>query len=194
MPDVPSSADPQQSSSAPPIDDLMLAMDVVDTLRHNQDLVARELDDTRREAALIDRLREIYRSQGIAVSDIVLQEGVQALKERRFAYSSPQAGWRTSLAHLWVSRRRFGKVLLAAAAAAAVAWAAYRFGMAGPERRRAAALRIELGDVSADMFGQMRLGNSGIRQQPGGRKSPRWTEHGLLDAHPKWAGSQVRPL
>ena len=194
MPDLPSSSDPQQASSAPPIDDLMLAMDVVDTLRHNQDLVARELDETRHEAALIDRLREIYRSQGIAVSDIVLQEGVQALKERRFAYSPPQPGWRTSLAHLWVSRRRFGKALLAAAAAAAVAWAVYRFGMVGPERRRAEAQRIELTDVSADVFGQVRHGKSGIWQQPGGPKTPRWTERRLLDAHPKWANSQVRPL
>ena len=173
MPDLPSSADPQQSSSAPPIDDLMLAMDVVDTLRHNQDLVARELDEPRREAALIDRLREIYRSQGITVSDTVLQEGVQALKERRFAYSPPQPGWRSSLAHLWVRRRRFGKALLAAVAAAALAWAVYRFGTVGPERPRAEAQRIELTDVSADVFEQVRQDKSDIRQQPGGRKKSR---------------------
>ena len=56
-----------QQKSPPQIDDLMLAMDVVDTLRHNQDLALRELDEPRREAELIDRLREIYRGQGIAV-------------------------------------------------------------------------------------------------------------------------------
>jgi hypothetical protein len=64
----PRGADPQQSSTAPHIDDLMLAMDVIDTLRHNQDFVARELDEPRREAALMDRLREIYRGQGITVA------------------------------------------------------------------------------------------------------------------------------
>ena len=35
------------------LDDVMLAMDVVDTLRHQEVLVARELDETRREAELI---------------------------------------------------------------------------------------------------------------------------------------------
>ena len=44
-----------------PLDDVMLAMDVVDTLRHNQDLVARELAGEAREKQLIEKLREIYR-------------------------------------------------------------------------------------------------------------------------------------
>ena len=124
----------------------MLAMDVVDTLRHNQDFVARELDEPRREAALIDRLREIYRGQGITVPDTVLQEGVRALKESRFVYSPPQPGWRTTLAHVWVKRHGFGKKLLGGVAAVALAWAVYHFGIVGPERRRVEAQRIELTD------------------------------------------------
>lgn len=47
------------------LDELMLAMDVVDTLRHQDNLVARELDESRREAELIARLRQIYESQGL---------------------------------------------------------------------------------------------------------------------------------
>ena len=35
----------------------MIAMDVVDTLRHREDLVRRELDEEGREAELIERLR-----------------------------------------------------------------------------------------------------------------------------------------
>ena len=39
----------------PPLDDVMLAMDVVDTLRRRERLVARELDEIGREA---DQIRE----------------------------------------------------------------------------------------------------------------------------------------
>jgi hypothetical protein len=133
-----------QQKSPPPIDDLMLAMDVVDTLRHNQDLALRELDEPRREAELIDRLREIYRGQGIAVPDSVLHEGVRALKESRFLYTPPAPSWRTTLAHGWVSRQRIGKVLLVGAAAVALGWAIYEFGVVGPAERRAQEQRLEV--------------------------------------------------
>src|SRR4051812_44322350 len=92
IPATPGSPAPvaEPGALAPPpqkLDELMLAMDVVDTLRHQDSLVARELDETRREAQLIERLRQIYRGQGIEVPDRVLQEGVRALKESRFVYT-----------------------------------------------------------------------------------------------------------
>ena len=90
-----------------PLDDVMLAMDVVDTLRHNQDLVARELSESEREKQLIDKLREIYRQQGIDVSDQILKEGVAALAESRFAYTPPKPGLGTTLARLYVARKRW---------------------------------------------------------------------------------------
>jgi Family of unknown function (DUF6384) len=74
------------------LDELMLAMDVVDTLRHQDNLVERELDETRRDADLIERLRAIYKSQGIEVSDEVIRQGVTAIKEDRFAYTPPKPG------------------------------------------------------------------------------------------------------
>ena len=64
---------------APPLNDLMLAMDVVDTLRHGETLVERELSAEDRRKRMIERLREIYRQQGITVPDRVLAEGVAAL-------------------------------------------------------------------------------------------------------------------
>ena len=59
---------PVAVTPAPPrnLDELMLAMDVVDTLRHQDTLVARELNESEREAELLARLRQIYRGQGIA--------------------------------------------------------------------------------------------------------------------------------
>jgi hypothetical protein len=100
-------------SGAVPLDDVMLAMDVVDTLRHREQWVARELDEARREEDLLERLRQIYRDQGIDVPDRVLAQGVQALQESRFVYTPPPPGLATTLAGLWVARGRIGRGLLA---------------------------------------------------------------------------------
>ena len=67
-----------------PLDEVMLAMDVVDTLRHRQDLVERELLGDAREKQLIEKLREIYHQQGIEVTDDILKAGVSAMAESRF--------------------------------------------------------------------------------------------------------------
>lgn len=97
------------AATAAPLDDVMLAMDVVDTLRHRQDLVARELDEATRERQLIDKLREIYHQQGIEVPDHILKEGVAALAESRFVYTPPKPGLARTLARLYVSRGRWGR-------------------------------------------------------------------------------------
>ena len=92
-----------------PLEDLMAAMDVVDTLRHEQGIAERELDGEGRRDRLLNRLRDMYQAQGIEVSDRVLQEGIDALEEERFAYKSVEPSWKTKLAHMWVSRGRWGK-------------------------------------------------------------------------------------
>ena len=56
-----------RKNKAAPLDEVMLAMDVVDTLRHSENLVARELGEEDRASALMERLREVYRQQGIDV-------------------------------------------------------------------------------------------------------------------------------
>jgi hypothetical protein len=128
---------------APRLDELMLAMDVVDTLRHQDNLVARELDEDRREAQLLERLRQIYRGQGIQVPDRVLLEGVRALEESRFVYTPPKPGLGTSLARLWVARGRVGKGLLAALAALGIGWGAYQIGVVRPAQQQAEQARVE---------------------------------------------------
>lgn len=97
-------------SSPQKLDDIMIAMDVVDTLRHRDDLVRRELNEEGREAELVERLRQIYRDQGIEVPDKVLADGVKALKESRFAYTPPPAGWKRSLFTLWAKRDSYGRI------------------------------------------------------------------------------------
>ncbi|MBK1619979.1 hypothetical protein CKO42_16335 [Lamprobacter modestohalophilus] len=95
-----------------PLDDMMLAMDVVDTLRRQQRLVEQELDSGQREAALKARLKRVYQAQGIEVSEAVLAEGVRALREDRFVYQPPAPSFAVTLARIYVSRSTWGKWLL----------------------------------------------------------------------------------
>jgi hypothetical protein len=118
------------------LDEVMLAMDVVDTLRHQENLVSRELSEEARDAQLLQRLRDIYRGQGIEVADRILLEGVQALKEQRFAYTSPGPSFSRTVALAWVNRKRFSKGLLAIAAVLGLGWGAYHVGVVEPARQR----------------------------------------------------------
>lgn len=125
---------------APALDELMLAMDVVDTLRHRELMLDRELEADDRDRQLLTRLREIYTSQGIEVSDEVLAQGVRALREERFAYAGPAPGVGRSLALLYVTRARWGKWVGGTVAILAVAVLSFQFLIRGPELRAIAAL------------------------------------------------------
>ena len=99
---------PDNTDTDLPLTDVMLAMDVVDTLRHEESLLATALNAKAREQALVERVRDAYQSQGISVSDEMIAEGVAALKARQYAYEPPAPGLRTRLLHAWVRRRRIG--------------------------------------------------------------------------------------
>ncbi|MEJ8572880.1 DUF6384 family protein [Microbaculum marinum] len=148
---IPASAAPAAprngTLSKRPLEEVMLAMDVVDTLRHRENLVARELNEEERDRQLIARLREIYSSQGIEVTDAILAEGVKALKEQRFVYTPPASGMSVALARLYVRRHSWGRAVLALVAAVLVAWAAWHFLVTVPGEQRAEALRIELSET-----------------------------------------------
>lgn len=94
------------------LEELMVAMDVVDTLRHSQQLVDRELDAQGRRQRLIEKLKHIYASQGLDVTDQMLEEGVKALEEERFKYNPPQEGFSHKLARLYISREKWLKPLI----------------------------------------------------------------------------------
>lgn len=101
------------------LDDVMLAMDVVDTLRHRTRIVDMELNEDAREEQLIARLKEIYGAQGIEVPERILKDGVKALAEQRFVYKPPPNTFSVKLAKLYVSRKAWLPKLLAGAGALA---------------------------------------------------------------------------
>jgi anti-sigma-K factor RskA len=141
---------PEPAAPAPPpakLDEVMLAMDVVDTLRHREILVERELNEEQREAQLVERLRALYTSQGIEVTDAVLQQGVRALKESRFVYTPPPPSFGRTLATLWVRRGTYGKALAVGLTAIGVLAGAYNLFVAAPQRRAAEEARIELSET-----------------------------------------------
>lgn len=134
------------AKAAAPLDEVMLAMDVVDTLRHRQDLVTRELDGVAREKQLIERLRSVYHQQGIEVPDHILKEGVAALAESRFTYTPPAPGFGTTLARLYVGRKQWGRPVLTMLGVLLVAGIGY-FGIWQPyQNGQAEQARLELAE------------------------------------------------
>ena len=128
-----------------PLEDLMVAMDVVDTIRHRRLIVERELDAAGRRDRLIERLREIYTAQGIEVTDAALEAGVDALEEERFAYAPSPRGASAFLARLYVRRDRWLKPLLVLTSIALLIGLGWYFTVQQPQSRFEAALpdRIE---------------------------------------------------
>ena len=143
------------ASTRPPLDDLMLAMDVVDTLRHDERIALRELDSDHRDQAMIERLRQIYKSQGIEVSERILSEGVESLKENRFVYSPPALGVSRTLATIYVTRAKWGKILLIVLALLLAAFLAWRFLVVAPRERAAEALRVELSQTLPESYTEL---------------------------------------
>jgi hypothetical protein len=128
----------------PPLDEVMLAMDVVDTLRHRERVVERALSADAQDKELVARLKEIYAGQGIAVSDEILERGVKDLRENRFVYTPPAPGAGVTLARLYVSRGRWGKPLFLIVGVVAAVLIGYQLLVRGPAEARIAALPAEL--------------------------------------------------
>jgi len=139
----------EQAAKKFELSEVMLAMDVVDTLRHQQSLVQRELQTDDREADLIDKLRKIYADQGLEVTDAVISQGVKALREERFTYQPPPAGLQTTLARLYVNRGRWAKGAVLLLLVLAAGWAGYRYLYVMPAERGRSRLVQELKNLAS---------------------------------------------
>ncbi|MBO0765053.1 MAG: hypothetical protein J2P50_10760 [Hyphomicrobiaceae bacterium] len=148
------------------LDELMIAMDVVDTLRHRDDLVRRELDEEGREAELIERLRKIYGDQGIKVPDRVLLDGVKALKESRFVYTPPPPGWKRTMLTAWTRRGLYGRRTGIGAAVLAAGLGSYYLLKVRPARLAVERARIELTETLPNALRQAHANALAIATDP----------------------------
>ena len=124
----------------------MLAMDVVDTLRHAERLVERELSGDDRRDALRRRLKEIYAGQGIEVPDRIIDQGVAALEENRFVYRPTAPSLSRGLARIYATRDSWGRLIGLCLAGLLVLGSGYWFGVKLPHEKRVAAERVELAE------------------------------------------------
>lgn len=131
-----------------PLEDIMAAMDVVDTLRHDQTIAERELDGEGRRERLLQRLRDMYVAQGIDVPDHVLEQGIDGLEQERFKYQPVKPSWRTKIAGMWVSRSRWGKPVGFLAVVASAFYGYYVVSDVLPQR----ALRADLPNQVNSVF------------------------------------------
>jgi hypothetical protein len=126
------------------LDDVMLAMDVVDTLRHRTRVVDMELNEEAREEHLVARLKEIYGAQGIEVPERILKDGVKALAEQRFVYKPPADGFSVRLAKLYVSRKKWLPQMLTAVGALAAIVVGFQLFVFGPMNAEWQAMPAEI--------------------------------------------------
>jgi hypothetical protein len=137
------------------LDEVLLAMDVVDTLRHREQLVLTELDAGAREAALLARLKDIYAAQGIDVPERILKEGVKALEEKRFQYEPPKPSLGVTLARIYISRDRWLAPAAFALVAVTALFGAWQLGVVAPAKARAAEARVELTQTLPDELARL---------------------------------------
>jgi hypothetical protein len=91
----------------PKFEELLLTMDAVDQLRAKDTELAKYAQTDDQKAAIKSRLLAIYQSQGITVSDEILQQGIEAHFNNRFIYK-PLTGLPRSLALAWINRKKTG--------------------------------------------------------------------------------------
>ncbi len=159
-----------------PLDEVMLAMDIVDTLRHEQSQVEAELNEEARERALVARVRKIYEQQGIEVPEAVVAEGVLAMKRERLVFRPPPRSWKVRAAEMWVDRRRWILLMVTAGAIAlGIGWISGR-----EERARTRREAIE-SQANAASATQNRAEIESILLRHGGPTPPNITDRALVE-------------
>jgi hypothetical protein len=139
-----------------PLDEVMLAMDIVDTLRHDRSTVERELDAETRDEVLIERIKQIYAGQGIEVTDDLIRKGVEALKQDRFAYVPPKPSFALRLAQVYIDRWKWFKRTVITGALVSGGLVAYQLPQQWQDGRAYAAYenRLEELGTRVDRFDQ----------------------------------------
>lgn len=134
-----------------PIDDLVIAFDAVDQLRREQQEIDRELNSDEQERLLVERLRQRYEARGQTVTDQILREAVEALRQDRFRYEPIPRSWQSTLAGWYVDRWKwFRRLTVSLALAGALGFGYYGLAVA-PRKQAEAATGRELTTVTQSL-------------------------------------------
>jgi TolA-binding protein len=146
------------------LDEVMLAMDVVDTLRHRQTVVERELKSEEYDQALVEKVRKIYAGQGLEVSDQIITQGVAALREDRFTYKPSRRGFQRMLARLYVNRNRWVKRTAVLLTALLAVYLLYDFVYVSSQERRQKRAANEINLKIAEQQDQLSLAKERLKR------------------------------
>jgi hypothetical protein len=80
------------SPHSPSFNDLIVASDIVDTIRNDERLIDHELGSEDRKKALKVRLKDMYKAQGMDVSDAVIEAAVSRSDAERFVFKPMASG------------------------------------------------------------------------------------------------------
>jgi len=95
------------SAHSPSFNDLIVAADIVDTIRNDERLIDHELGSEDRRKALKARLKDMYKAQGMEVSDAVIEEAVQRKDADRFVFKPMDGGVSRFLWTSYVRRNKY---------------------------------------------------------------------------------------
>ncbi|MEO0466200.1 MAG: DUF6384 family protein [Pseudomonadota bacterium] len=138
---------PETPSKTQSLDEVLVAMDVVDTLRHRDQIFLREIDTKAREEELVDRLKDIYAAQGMEVPESVIRDGVRAMADKRYEHTPAKRGFFRRLAIIYVTRDRWWKPAAVAAAVGVAGLGTYQFGVAMPRAAQERQIVRELNEI-----------------------------------------------
>ena len=129
----------------PEFEAVMLAMDAVDSLVHQENMKLEELGRDGYRDALKAKLREAYLLQGSEVSDDILEAAVTQAEQGLYVFKPTEHGFERTLAEAYVRRgvyaRRAAAALAGVAVLAGVSFSAYHFAVVAPRERELA--RVE---------------------------------------------------
>jgi len=141
--------------NTPSMEDVLMAADTVDTIRHEMAIQETEILSDDRRSALKAKLRQWYESQGTIVSDEIINRAVEDMDKNRYVHEPLAPGFSRLLARMWINR---GKI--AARSAVAVASVAFIYGSAlfihsefvvKPRERAVIAAKVEKARIAAEL-------------------------------------------
>ncbi len=124
--------------------DALLVMDVVDELRRQEQHLAQFANADSNGQAIKERLRQLYKANGIDVSDDVLDRAVQAKLDERFVYHPPARSLQTRLAGAYINRSKLAPYTLPIAIGCATVGVGYELLVAMPAERAVMAQTKEI--------------------------------------------------